>query len=156
MAHDPFVHDDDLFSPSLSQTANRQLPEGSRPWRLGSQFYVAFFGGPLAIAAIGFVNAARLGLPGSRRWQIAAAGAAGLAGAVAAVLLLDWDVTPRLTVAVAGVASYLIVRRLQKDADRLYGLGRDEDLAYDSLVGPGLLAVVVGGLATVAALTGLS
>ena len=155
MANGP-VHEDDLFSPSLSQTAARELPAGARPWRLGSQFYVAFFGGPLAIAAIGFLNAARLGLPSSRRWQIAAAGAAAFAGAAAAVLLLDSDVTPRLTVAVAGVACYLVVRRLQQDADRLYGLGRDEELAYDSLVGPGLLAVVVAGLATVAVLTGLS
>ena len=156
MAQNPPVHDDDLFSPSLSQTAKRRLPEGSRPWRLGSQFYVAFFGGPLAIAAIGYLNATRLGLPSSRAWQIAAAGAAAFAGAVAAVLALESDVTPRLIVAVAGVACYVVVRRLQKDADRLYGLGQDDELAYDSLVGPGLLAVVVGGFATIAVLTGLS
>ncbi len=150
------MDDDDLFSPSLSQSTTRQLPEGSRPWRLGSQFYVAFFGGPLAIAAIGFLNATRLGLPSSRRWQIAGAGAAALAGAAVAVLLLDSDATPRLVVAIAGAACYVVVRRLQQDADRLYGLGRDEELAYDSLVGPGLLAVVVGGAATIAFLLGLS
>ena len=72
------------------------------------------------------------------------------------MLLLDSDVTPRLVVAIAGAVCYLVVRRLQKDADRLYGLGRDEELAYDSLVGPGLLAVVVGGFATIAFLVGLS
>ncbi|NUT54442.1 MAG: hypothetical protein HOQ03_00480 [Thermoleophilia bacterium] len=150
------MHDDDLFSPSLSQTSRPELPAGSRPWRLGSQFYVAFFGGPLAMAAIGFLNATRLGLPRSRARQIAAAGAAAFAGAVATVLALDSDVTPRLIVAVAGVACYVVARRLQRDADRLYGLGKDEELAYDSLVGPGLLAAVVGGFGTIAVLTGLS
>jgi hypothetical protein len=53
----------------------------------------------------------------------------------------------RVLVAVAGVVSFLGIRELQKDPDRLYGLNRDEDEAYDSLWGPGLAAVLVCGIA---------
>jgi hypothetical protein len=58
--------DADLFSPSLTRSVRRDLPAGSRPWRLASQFYVAFFGGPLAAGAIGLLNGKRLGLPRER------------------------------------------------------------------------------------------
>jgi len=140
--------DDDLFAPSLTQSERRELPSGQKPWRLGSQFYVAFFGGPLAVAAIGYLNGKRLGLPQERLAAIIGAGLAGFAVAVGAavVFLSATGAGPRLIVAGAGVVSYLAVRELQKDADRLYGINRDEDLAYDSLWAPGLGAVFLFGI----------
>lgn len=140
--------DTDLFAPSLTQTRLRELPAGSRPWRLGSQFYVAFFGGPLAIGAIGFLNGKRLELSQQRLWAIAGAGIAGFLALVAAVaVVIDPGGHGRVLIAVAGVASFLVIRELQKAPDRLYGLYRDDDDAYDSLWGPGLVAVLVCGIA---------
>ena len=78
--------DDDLFSPSLRDRA--AIPAGARPWRLSSQFYVAFFGGPLAAAAIGVVNGRRLGLGTGRLVGIAAAGVGALCLLIAAAASL--------------------------------------------------------------------
>ena len=145
-------HDDTLLSPSLTGSSRRQLAAGERPWRLASQFYVAFFGGPLAASAIGYVNAKRLGLPGTRLGAILAIGVACFAAAVAAAVALadaESGRAPRLVLAVAGVVAYLGARQLQKDADRLYGLNRDEEQAYDSLWGPGLGAVFLFGIFSV-------
>jgi hypothetical protein len=139
--------DTDLFAPSLTQTGLRELPAGSRPWRLGSQFYVAFFGGPLAIGAIGFLNGKRLALSQHRLWAIAGAAIAGFLALVVAAVVIDPGGRARVLVAVAGVVSFLGIRELQKDPDRLYGLNRDEGDAYDSLWGPGLAAVLVCGIA---------
>jgi fatty acid desaturase len=140
-------NDTDLFTPTLTQTGLRELPAGSRPWRLGSQFYVAFFGGPLAIGAIGFLNGKRLELSQQRLWAIAAAALAGFLALVVAVAVVDPGGRARVMIAVAGVASFLVIRELQKDPDRLYAINRDEDDAYDSLWGPGLAAVLVCGIA---------
>jgi hypothetical protein len=140
---------DDLLSPSLTGSKRRQLPAGERPWRLGSQFYVAFFGGPLAAGAIGYVNAKRLGLPGPRLTAIAAIGVACFIGAVtAAVVLADAEAgqRPRFMLAVAGAVAYVGARQLQRDADHLYGLNRDDEQAYDSLWGPGLGAIFLFGI----------
>lgn len=141
--------DEDLFAPSLTQSERRELPPGQKPWRLSSQFYVAFFGGPLAVGAIAYLNGKRLGLPQARRAAIVGLGIAGFVAAlVAGAVLLDsgGDRTPRLTLAVAGIAAFLAARELQKDADRLYGLNSNEDLAYDSLWVPGLVAVFLLGI----------
>jgi uncharacterized membrane protein YfcA len=144
-------HEDELFSPSLRDRV--EAPAGERPWRLGSQFYVAFFGGPLAAAAIGVLNGRRLGIGDRRLVAIAAAGIAalGLALAVAATLDTD-DARPRFIVVVAGVATYFVVRQLQKAADERYRRGRPDEQIYDSLWWPGLAAVVVCGIISVLAL----
>jgi len=42
---------DDLLTPTLTGQREPQR-EGGLPWRLGSQVYVAFFGGVLAVTAI--------------------------------------------------------------------------------------------------------
>ena len=147
--------DADLFSPSLKQSARRDLPEGSRPWRLRSQFYVAFLGGPLALGAIGFLNGGRLGLSRERRWAIAGIAIAAFVAVVAlaaVVLAAGTNVNrgPRLMLTVAGVVSFLAAHELQKDADRLYGLNRDEEQTYDSLWGPGIGAVLLAGISSLA------
>ena len=56
-------------------------------------------------------------------------------------------------VAVVGVASYLVSRELQKEPDRLYGLNRDSEQAYDSLLGPGALVVLLSALASLVVLS---
>ena len=144
--------DADLFSPTLTESARRELPAGSRPWRLGSQFYVAFFGGPLAAGAIAVLNGRRLGLSRERLWAIAGIGLAGfvvLLAVVTVVLDPEADGGPRLILAVAGVASFVAVRELQKGADRLYGLQREEAQAYDSMLPSGVAVVLACGVASV-------
>lgn len=149
-------HDADLFSPSLTQSVRRELPAGSRPWRLDSQFYVAFFGGPLAVGAIGYLNGKRLGLSRERLWALAGIGVAGFVAVVVVAVIADIGTRGRILLAVAGVASFLVARELQKDANRVYGLSRNEHEAYDSLVGPGLAAVLLSGLASLAVLTAVT
>jgi uncharacterized membrane protein len=147
---------DELLTPSLTQSALRELPPGRKPWRLGSQFYVSFFGGPLAAAAVGFMNADRLELPRDRRAAIVAAGLLGFALAIALLLTVDSEWTrPRFLLAVTGVLAYAVVHRLQHAADRRYALGRDDESAYDSLWQAGLAIVLVAGLASAAVLVTL-
>ena len=79
-----------LFEPTVQDHAPRRLEaERDRPWRLQSQGYVAFFGGPLAITAIAMISSSKLGLPRPERLKILAAGIAGfvIALALAATVL---------------------------------------------------------------------
>lgn len=139
--------DDELLTPTVGTTRRRS----DRPWRLGSQFWVAFFGGPLAAALIGYLNGSRLGIPErAKRWMVAA-GAAGLGLAVAlavAIVSFDVDVGARLANQMAGVVTYGATYKLQRSGDRVhqfYGEGDDED-AYDSLWGPGVAIVLGAGI----------
>jgi hypothetical protein len=148
---------DDLFAPSLSQTERRELPDGERPWRLNSQAYVAFFGGPLAAATIAFLNGRRLGLGTRSLAAIAVAGVAAFVAAIVLVATLDSDsVSPRILVAASGIAAFLAMRQLQHGADRRYSVGQTDDSAYDSLVRIGLLVTVVAGLASAAVLVAVA
>jgi hypothetical protein len=56
-------------------------------------------------------------------------------------------------IAATGVVAFLVVRELQKDADRRYGLGRDEELAYDSLVQTGLVVALAAGILSILVLS---
>jgi hypothetical protein len=135
---------DDLFEPSLQGRRRKPLAEGERPWRLGSQFYVAFFGGPLAVAAIAWFNARRLGMPSSRTWLMPVAGLAGLVATVVAAIVVDADLgeSQRLVARIAAVATFGVLYLLQRAPDRVYHAfaDGDEDDIYDSLWGPGLAA----------------
>lgn len=137
---------DDLFTPSLEGVRRAPLPSGERPWRLGSQFYIAFFGGPLAAAAIGWMNAKRLGLSGSRRLAIAGIGAAGMLVTILLVIAFDLATNRslRLVIVAVGVACYLATRELQKPADRRYAAGRNRD-AYGSLWLRGIVTTIAWG-----------
>jgi hypothetical protein len=141
---------DPLLSPTLQ---DGQQDDGARepPWRLQSQFWVAFFGGPLAASAIAFFNCRRLRVPSeSRRWIfVIAAAALGAAGLLAFVLVAaDVGSGARLANQAAGVLAFIPLHRLQKSADRVYLFygDQDEDDAYESLWGPGLAAVFLLGL----------
>ena len=151
---------DPLRSPTL-QGHGRQLASGERPWRIESQFWVAFFGGPLAASAIAFLNCRRLGVAErSRRWVVAVA-VAGLGAAVLfAVGLVAADVGSgaRLGNQAAGVLAYLPLLRLQKPADRVYRFysEKSDEEAYSSLWGPGLAAVFALGLPVTLVLAGIA
>jgi hypothetical protein len=142
-------HEDDLFAPSLGGGRAPVPPAGERPWRLGSQFYVAFFGGPIAAGLVGYLNGRRLGLPSPRLAAIAAVGLASLAAVAVAVAVVgeSENRSLRLLSAVGGIVAYLGIRQLQQDADRRYGVGRHDDESYDSLWLPGLGIVLLGGVA---------
>jgi predicted permease len=138
--------DDELFEPTLAEYRET----GERPWRLGSQFYVAFFGGVVAVTAIAWLNAKRLGLDDRRRWLILLVGAVGLAATIGVPLIRDEgaDAAFRLTSRVIAVLAFGGMYLLQRSADRVHSaFARDEEQAYASLWVPGLIAVIVGGVA---------
>ena len=55
---------DGLLRPSLQDAHLPGTHGPRRPWRVGSQFFVAFFGGILPGALIAYLNGRRLGLLG--------------------------------------------------------------------------------------------
>jgi hypothetical protein len=150
----------DLFTPSLQDHVPRHERTALQPWRLGSQVYVAFFGGVLAVTAIALINAGLLRAPGRVRAGILACGAAGLAVVVLlASLLLSGDDVPegaRTALTLVGVAAWGGMYLLQRPWDRVYSSfsrESDEDELYESLVGPGLVAVIAGFVTQTAIVT---
>lgn len=141
--------DDDLLRPTLAQHAP-PIAGGRRPWRLGSQVYVAFFGGPVAVTAIALLNARRLRLDRRASGLIAVCGVAGLVGTV--VLALAVDDLPsagrRVVALVAWGGMYLV----QRTADRSFAFHAHDDEDYASLWLPGILAVIAGNGALALAL----
>lgn len=133
--------DADLLQPSLQDEAPRTPPK-RKPWRVGSQVYVAFFGGPVAAAIIGVINAGRLRMPAGQQAAIAVAALVAL-GALVAVGSASVDAL-RLGVRVAGLAVYGVVYLLQRKPDRIYHYYNGGDEAYSELFAPGFAAVLVG------------
>lgn len=147
---EPTTRDAELFEPSLAGKRRPALEEGRRPWRLGSQFYVAFFGGVLAVSAIAWLNARRLGVSPQRRRLIAVVALAGLVGVIVVVLLFGGDVasSQRLLARLVAVGAFGVLYALQMSADRVYHAfeGGDEDDLYDPMWTPGLAATFGLGL----------
>jgi hypothetical protein len=139
---------DELLTPSLQHLPGG-LAAARRPWRVGSQFWVAFFGGPLAVGAIAWLNAGRLGLPASRRRAVLAVSSlafvALLGGLGWSLAALEQEAGRRLllrrAVQASGVLVYLALAWLQRTADRRHQAFGGE---YASLWVPGLLAVLGG------------
>jgi hypothetical protein len=144
---------DDVFEPSLA--GYREAEE--RPWRLGSQFYVAFFGGVAAVTAIAWLNAKRLGLDERKRLLILLAGAAGLVATVVVPLVTGEDAADayKITSRIVGVVAFGAMYLIQRSADRVHESFGDEDETYASLWGPGLAAVLVGGVLQAALVFGV-
>ncbi len=140
--------DDDLLQPSVKRDDEERRP----PWRLQSQFWVAFVGGALACATIAIENAARLGVPRKQRWLMA-----GLTAVTLAVLFaLGMQQPParsfielsrsremRLYSRIAAVALYLAFAAIQRKADGHYQVFTRGE--YASLWSAGAAAVIVVG-----------
>ena len=142
---------DELLRPTIGAGVDLS----TRPWRLMSQTYVAFFGGVIATTVIALLNARRLGVTPDKRRLILAAGTAGLGLAAVMVRLLATDDSSGLRVAirVVAVACCLLQLRLQRPMDRAFQL-RGGD--YGPLWGPGLAAVFGGGLLEVVLLAAVA
>jgi hypothetical protein len=137
----------DLLNPTLMGHEPRDWTS-RLPWRLGSQVFVGFFGGPVGVTIVAALNGARLGLARRRIGLIVAIGLAATIAAVLVAGLLGGDST-RLLVQVAGVATAGPLHLLQRSADRVFSTfspHEDSDDDHASLWGPGFAAVVAGWL----------
>lgn len=137
---------DELLQPTVVPEQERRLP-----WRVSSQFWVAFFSVPPAVAILAFFNARRLGAPVRKQQWIVLAG---LVGTIAFVALYElshvqgWSRSIlRLGGRVLSVVLYLVLSHLQSEDDgrhQVFGSGQ-----YAPMWIPGLLAALVGILAVV-------
>jgi hypothetical protein len=134
------VDRDDLLQPTL--TGHEARPVRDKPWRLGSQVYVAFFGGAFAVGAIAFLNTFRLGMPTRTRAAIVAIALAAEAALFAAIAITGTD-EGRIASILAGLVAYGGVYLLQRSPDRVYHFHSDDEESYESLFGPGLVACIV-------------
>lgn len=138
----------DLLTPTLTEHRPRDW-SAHLPWQLGSQVFVAFLGGPLAVTIIAVLNGVRLRMPRSSLLLMAAIGAVGtIAGALAAGLI-DAGAAPRLLVQIAGVVTSGPLYLLQRSPDRVHSTfspHTDPEDDYGSLWGPGIAAVLTGWL----------
>jgi hypothetical protein len=149
---------DELLQPTVTASPAR----GALPWRVQSQFWVAFFGGALPCGIIAIINARRLGIAPGKRWLMGATTAIALG-----VLLALWLRHPmqptygeflaggrplRWYSRIAAVLLYLALAALQRKADtqhQIFGGGE-----YSSLWAAGLAAVFLGGFVQLFALAG--
>ena len=136
----------DLLTPTLTQHRPRDWSQ-RLPWQLGSQVFVGFLGGPVAVTIIAVLNGARLRMPPPRLALMAAIGVAGTIAGVLAAGLIDAGTAPRLLVQVAGVVTYGPLYLLQRSPDRVHSTFSphpDPDDDYGSLWAPGFAAVIAG------------
>ena len=148
---------DDLLQPTLQGYRAPGSGGGPPPWPLVSQFYVAFFGGPIAATWIAWWNSGRLDLPSRRRLAMLALGivatGAGLAAlAAGGYFAAGADREHKSLVRIGSRAFALalcgVFYAMQKSHDRLYQANAGT-VGYSRLLGPGLLIVIVSGLVSV-------
>ena len=142
---------DDLLQPTVTTNppASRQ-----KPWRIGSQVWIAFFGGILPVTVIAILNAQRLGIDKRKRWLMAAAGFVALV--ILGALWFRVPVKPsfitfareardmRIYGRVIAVAVFLLLAAMQKPAEARYMTFSDGEHA--SLWKAGFLATFFLGL----------
>ena len=139
---------DDLLQPTLAD--QRQHRPLEKPWRLGSQVYVAFFGGAFALGGIAFLNAGRLAMSMRARLAIVGIALAAEAALFAGVQATGTDEV-RIAGIVAGLAAFGGAYLIQRSPDRVYHYHHpSEDEEYESLFGPGLVACIVARIVEVA------
>lgn len=137
----------DLFSPSLQA---RDVGYNERPWKLSSQFWVAFLGGTFAIAGLSYFNAKRLKLPPDKLRLVMVVGAVGTIATIGLALYVGMNFDALATSAnsrqllrfssrIAALVTYYLLRRIQEPYDRRFGMFYGND-GYDSLWKPGLAA----------------
>lgn len=142
---------DELLRPTVAERRPNEARPGTLPWRLGSQFYVAFFGGAAGAAIVAWRNASRLGLASSQRWTIAALGALGVLAAALVVTLVGSDddggtTTARVAGQVVSITAWGGMYLVQRTADRVHAFHSRDGEPYGSMWGPGFGAVVAGVL----------
>lgn len=107
-------------------------------------FYVAFFGGVVSLAMIAVANARRHGLGRDARVKVATVVLLGLVAAVVTAVLLDPDARAlRYIGRGTGLLAFLAIVPLFRASERVY---EHRGAEWASLWGPGLVAVLVGGL----------
>lgn len=146
----------DLLTPTLQESRSRGA--GPPPFRIGSQIWVALFGGALSMFAIGMVNAARLELSQRQRRLMLYLGLAATVLTVAIYIAVfhvtggqvpttgEWPrtrVVSRYGHRAVALLLWLAYSRIQRPADRSFQFGGGE---HASLWKPGLLVVLGGGL----------
>jgi hypothetical protein len=146
--------DPGLFTPSLTDF---EPPVRKRlPWRLNSQFWLAFLGGSVAVTAIAVLNARRLHMPESIQRRMVLGGALvtvivfGLSWAAIVGFGLDPGrgararLLPKWSISLVHLLWAAVLVRWQTPAARHYESFGPGD--YDSMWLPGLLAAVVSFL----------
>ena len=144
----------------LRATLTDRTPiEGPDPWRLSSLYFLAFFGGGMAAAAISYLNAGRLGMARETRRGIVALGFAYLLvfsltlgfvfdhyksfeDPIAGEQFLATIRSYRLFVPLSSIGLAWILTRIQTRFDRMHQLQRGAVLHYASLWRPGALAAL--------------
>ena len=144
---------DDLLRPTLA--GHDAAAKTYKPYRLSSQVYVGFFGGALALGAIGFLNAALLRMPVRARIAIVAIALAAEAALVAFILATNTD-EGRIASIAAGLVAYGGAYLVQRSADRVYHFHADDEEPYQGLFGPGLLACICARVVEAALIYGVS
>lgn len=130
---------DELLQPTV---AAPQQKSGKRPWRVHSQFWIAFFGGILAVTPIAWLNARRLGSSKRTRRLILLTGVVALAAFAACI----WKWYPddrsalRMASRVVAVLEFLVLARIQRDDDNRHQIFGSSE--YASLWLPGGLAIL--------------
>jgi hypothetical protein len=139
----------DLLTPTLGGHRPRDW-RTRLPWRVQSQFYVAFLGGPVAVTLVAALNAVRLRMRRATVALFVGAGLLATGAGFAAAAALSGETAPRLVLQLAGVLVYGVFYLLQRTPDRVHSMFSphdDEDRHYASLWGPGLAAVIAGWIA---------
>ncbi len=132
------VDPDALFAPTLQDAPEAPARPVRRPWRLESQFAIAFFGGGGALTTIAYLNSRRLGMSSGACAGVLAIGLVGWALA----LLVGLAGLRVLPYQIAAIATWAILRVRQREPDRRYHYFGEGEASYDSLMVPGLAAVV--------------
>ena len=150
------MHDgeSDLFTPSLSEW--RPTVQNRPPFRLNSQFWLALFGGPVAVTAIAVLNARRLQLSEAVVRRMVVGGILvtllelGIAWAAIVGFGLDPDrgaratLLPKWSYSLINLLWTAVLVHWQTAAARQYeSFGRGE---YASMWGPGFVAALVSAL----------
>lgn len=137
----------DLFEPSVGQTR----PYNPSPWNPASHVYVAFFGGVIALTAIAYLNASRLHLEEKAALRFILWGLGAFAAAIAVAYAIEGAVADsdqarsyvRLGSRAVAIGLHFIFAARLKQSDRRFQFADGE---YESLWGPGIAAVIVGGI----------
>jgi hypothetical protein len=131
----------------LQATVMPVARSGNKPWRVQSQFWVAFFGGILAVTGIAYLNSRHLGASPSTRRLILACGVLALAiyVALAGWVFLNEPRNMRIGGRILAVVLFLGLARLQREGDARHQLFASGE--YAPLWGAGITASVLGNLA---------